>query len=57
MKARRRKPNRSRAKSPFVVLGAVIGTIPARHASERRITSTGRLMGVPHNLPRQWAEL
>ena len=38
MKARQRKPNRSRAKSPLVVLGAVIGTIPALHASERRIT-------------------
>ena len=36
MKARRRKPNRSRAKSPLVVLGAVIGTIPALHASEHR---------------------
>ena len=36
MKARQRKPKRSRAKSPFVVLGAVIGTIPALHASEQR---------------------
>ena len=36
MKARHKKPKRSRAKSPFVVLGAVIGTIPALHASEQR---------------------
>ncbi len=38
MKARQRKPNALAREVPLVVLGAVIGTIPARHASERRIT-------------------
>ena len=36
MKARSRKPKRSRAKSPLFVIGAVIGTIPTLHASDHR---------------------
>ena len=36
MRAPRRRSKRSRAKSPLFVIGAVIGTIPALHASDRR---------------------
>ena len=36
MKAPRKPSKRSRAKSPFIVIGAVIGTIPAVHAAEHR---------------------
>ena len=36
MTARPRHPKRNRAKSPLIVLGAVIGTIPTLHAADRR---------------------
>ena len=36
MKARAERPRRSRAKSPFLVVGAVVGTLPALHASDHR---------------------
>ena len=36
MKAHKRKPTRSRATSPLIVIGAVIGTIPTLHASDHR---------------------
>ena len=36
MNAQKRKPARSRAKSPLIVIGAVIGTIPSLHAADHR---------------------
>jgi catecholate siderophore receptor len=36
MKAPRKPSKRSRAKSPFIVIGAVIGAIPAVHAADHR---------------------
>jgi catecholate siderophore receptor len=36
MKAPRKQSNRARAKTPFIVIGAVIGTLPAVHASDHR---------------------
>jgi len=36
MKAVKRKPKRSRAKSPFLFIGAVLGTIPTLHAADHR---------------------
>jgi catecholate siderophore receptor len=47
MKARQKKQKRSRANSPLVVLGAVIGTIPALQASQISHASERRLAALP----------